>query len=95
MLNLNENEKQTMRKVIETIIYSDGLFAGNYDVENGSSDFMYGILSLLEYLAYSVDADLGNEVEDIFAENMLKIEKTLDKPNEIWYNKYVIKREKR
>lgn len=77
MLNLNENEKQTIRKVIETIIYGDGLFAGNYDVENGNSDFMYGISSLLEYLAYSVDADLGNEVEDIFAENMLKSEKVL------------------
>lgn len=80
MLNLNENEKQTMRKVIETIIQRDGLFAGNYDAENGNSDFMYGISSLLEYLAYSVDADLGNEVEDIFAENMLKSEKSLDKP---------------
>ena len=80
MLNLNENEKQTMRKVIETIIQSNGLFAGNYDAENGNSDFMYGISSLLEYLAYSVDADLGNEVEDIFGENMLKSEKSLDKP---------------
>lgn len=75
MLNLNENEKQTMRKVIETIIQRDGLFAGNYDAENGNSDFMYGISSLLEYLAYSVDTDFGNEVEDIFAENMLKSEK--------------------
>lgn len=80
MLNLNENEKQTMQKVIETIIQSDGLFAGNYDAENGNSDFMYGISSLLEYLAYAVDADLGNEVEDIFVENMLKSEKSLDKP---------------
>ena len=77
MLNLNENEKQTIRKVIETIIQSDGLFAGNYDAKNGNSDFMYGISSLLEYLAYAVDADLGNEVEDIFAENMLKSEKVL------------------
>lgn len=80
MLNLNENEKQTIRKVIETIIQSDGLFAGSYDAENGNSDFMYGISSLLEYLAYAVDADLGNEVEDIFTENMLKSEKSLDKP---------------
>lgn len=80
MLNLNENERQTIRKVIETIIQSNGLFAGNYDAENGNSDFMYGISSLLEYLAYSVDVDLGNEVEDIFTENMLKSEKSLDKP---------------
>ena len=80
MLNLNENEKQTMRNIIETIMQNGGLFAGNYDAVNGSPEFMYGISSLLEYLAYSVDADLGNEVEDIFAENMLKSEKSLDKP---------------
>lgn len=79
MLNLNENEKQTMRKVIETIMQNDGLFAGNYDAVNGNPEFMYGISSLLEYLAYSVDENLGNEVEDIFVKNMIKSKKSLDK----------------
>ena len=75
MLNLNENEKQTMRNVIETIMQNGGLFAGNYDAVNGSSEFMYGISSLLEYLGYAVDENFGNKVEDAFVKNMLKSEK--------------------
>lgn len=74
MLNLNKNEKQTIRKVIETIMQNEGLFAGNYDAINGNPEFMYGISSLLEYLAYSVDENFGNEIEDTFIKNMLKSE---------------------
>lgn len=75
MLNLTENEKQTMRKVIETIMQNGGLFAGDYDAVNGNPDFMYGISSLLKYLAYSVDENFGDEVEETFIKNMLKSEK--------------------
>ena len=75
MLNLTENEKQTMQKVIETLIQNGGLFAGNYDAVNGNPEFMYGISTLLEYLAYSVDENFGNKVEEIFIKNMLKSEK--------------------
>ena len=79
MLNLNENEKQTMQNVIKTLMQNGGLFAGNYDAVNGNPEFMYGISSLLEYLAYAVDEDFGNKVEDEFVKNMLKNEKSLDK----------------
>ena len=79
MLNLNENEKQTVRKIIREIMQNGGLFAGNYDAVNGNPEFIYGISSLLEYLAYSVDENLGNEVEELFVKNMIKSEKTLDK----------------
>lgn len=74
MLNLNENEKQMMRKVIETIMQNGGLFAGRYDAVNGKPEFMFGISSLLEYLAHSVDEDFGNKIEDAFMKNMLKSE---------------------
>ena len=84
MLNLNENEKQIMRNVIETIMQNGGLFAGNYDAVNGSSEFMYGISSLLEYLAYAVDENFGNKVEDAFVKNMLKSKKSLDKLLKMW-----------
>ena len=83
MLNLNENEKQTMRNVIETIMQNGGLFAGNYDAVNGNPNFMYGISSLLIYLAYAVDENLGNKVEDAFVKNMLKSEKSIDKSSKV------------
>ena len=75
MLYLNDNEKAVVKKVIETIMQSDGLFAGNYDAANGNPEFMFGISALLEHLAYAVDENFGNEVEDIFVKNMLKSEK--------------------
>lgn len=74
MLNLNENEKQTLRKVIETIMQNGGLLAGRYDAVNGNPEFMFGISTLLEYLAHSVDEDFGNKIKDVFIENMLKSE---------------------
>ena len=76
MLNLNDNEKAVVKKVIETIMQNEGLFAGNYDAVNGNPDFMYGISSLLEYLAYAVDETFGNKIDDAFLKNMLKSEKT-------------------
>ena len=75
MLNLNDNEKAVLKKVIETIIQNEGLFAGNYDAVNGSPEFMFGISSLLEYLAYAVDENFGIKIDDTFIKNMLKSEK--------------------
>ena len=75
MLNLNENEKQIMRNVIETIMQNGGLFAGNYDAVNGNPEFMYGISALLRYLAYAVNENFGNKVENEFVKNMLKSKK--------------------
>ena len=75
MLHLNSNEKMIVKKIIETIMEDNGLFAGNYDAINGNLEFMYGISSLLEYLAYSVDENFGNDVEDVFVKNILKSEK--------------------
>jgi hypothetical protein len=75
MLILNTKEKKIVKKIIEDLMKQNGLFAGNYDAENGNLEFMYGISSLLEYLAYSVDENFGNDVEDVFVKNILKSEK--------------------
>lgn len=72
MLILNDNEKQTIKKVIEYAMEQNGLFAGNYDAVNGKEEFMYGISTLLEYLAFAVDENFGNDVENTFVKNMVK-----------------------
>lgn len=75
MLKLNADEKQIVKKIIEDLMKQNGLFAGNYDTVNGNPEFMYGISTLLEYIAYSIDENFGNDVEDIFVKNMIKSEK--------------------
>lgn len=47
------------------------LFQGNYDTKNGNKDFMYGILTVMEFISYK--ADVGN-FGDVFIKNMIKSE---------------------
>ena len=75
MLILNTEEKKIAKKIVEDLMGQNGLFRGNYDAENGNEHFMYGVSTLLEYIAYSIDENFGNEVESIFLKNMIKSEK--------------------
>ena len=75
MLILNTEEKKIVKRIVEDLMGQNGLFRGNYDAENGNEHFMYGISTLLEYIAYSIDENFGNEVESIFLKNMIKSEK--------------------
>lgn len=77
MLILNKKEKKILKKVVKDLMGQSGLFRGDYDAKNGNEHFMYGISTLLEYIAYSVDENFGNEVENIFIKNMVKSEKKL------------------
>lgn len=53
-----------------------GLFVGKYDATNGSDKFMYGISTVMEYIAYQVGEKEYEKFQDIFLENM---EKSVDK----------------
>lgn len=48
------------------------LFRGEYDAKNGSESFMYGISTVMEYLASLVDDTFCQEVSDTFTHNMAK-----------------------
>ena len=75
MLILNTEEKKIAKKIVKDLMGQNGLFRGDYDAENGNEHFMYGISTLLEYIAYSIDENFGNDVESIFLKNMIKSEK--------------------
>ena len=55
------------------------LFRGEYDAKNGSASFMYGISTVMEYLASCVDDTVCQEVSDIFTYNMAKSQKKVQK----------------
>ena len=71
MVALNKKEKEVVKKIINGMTEC-GLFCGNYDAKNGSSEFMHGIETVMEYLAYLVSDEYGAEFEDIFLENLIK-----------------------
>lgn len=56
------------------------LFRGEYDAKHGEESFMYGIATVMEYLALKVGEDFYQEVSDIFAKNMVK---SLDKAGKL------------
>lgn len=56
-----------------------GLLVGEYDAKNGNKQFMYGISTVMEWIAYCVSEADGDEFSDLFIENMMKSEEKLDR----------------
>ena len=55
------------------------LFRGEYDAKNGSESFMYGIATVMEYLASLVDDTFYQKVSDTFTHNMAKSQEKVQK----------------
>ena len=63
------------------LVYNDmvkcgGLFVGRFDAKNGNKDFMYGISTIMEFIALNADEQTYDEFEKLWLENF---EKSLDK----------------
>lgn len=52
-----------------------GLLVGEYDATNGNEQFMHGISTVMEWIAYRVSDTDGDEFSDLFIKNLLKSEK--------------------
>ena len=74
-MELTREEKQTIQKIIEQMCEC-GLFCGRYDAKNGDKAFMYGISTVMEYLAYLVSEEFGEQIDSEFLENMKKSEES-------------------
>lgn len=55
------------------------MFKGIYDAKRGNKDFMYGISTVMEHIAYTVNDNVGNDFNDIFLKNMITSEKIANK----------------
>ena len=64
------------------IVYDDilnsgvGLFTGNFDSKNGNKNFMYGICTVMEFIAYNASEQDYDDFEEIWYKNFTK---SLDK----------------
>lgn len=60
-----------------------GLLVGEYDATNGNEQFMHGISTVMEWIAYRVSDTDGDAFNDLFIKNLLKSEmKALTKVRE-------------
>lgn len=71
MMQLNDNERETLKKIIEEM-RKCGLFAGKFDAKNGKVNFMYGIETVMEYLTMLVSEEYHDEFEKEFIDNFKK-----------------------
>ena len=60
------------------IVYNDilnrdiGLFLGKFDAKNGKPEFMYGISTLMEFIAYESSEKYYDDFQEIWFENFKK-----------------------
>ena len=71
------NKQEAFKIVLEDLTKCGcGLFVGEFDATNGSEQFMYGISTVMEHLAYKAGKKEYEEFQKTFFENF---EKSVDK----------------
>lgn len=72
-------KQEAYKKVFDDLKKSSPkMFFGTYDGEHGNTSFMYGICTVMEYLAYQADPkteQVYDEFSTEFVKNMTKSEK--------------------
>ena len=63
--------KEEIRKLVSKMMECP-MFRGEYDAKHGNESFMYGIATVIEYLASLADDTFYQEVSDAFTHNMVK-----------------------
>ena len=65
-------EKAEIYKTVLKDLAECPMFLGIYDAKNGSEQFMYGISTVMEFIAYNCGEEIYDEFEKIFLENLQK-----------------------
>lgn len=65
-----QEARDFIKNVIEAFEKTSSMFVGVYDKVNGSDEFMYGIMTVMCSLAYTVSEDYGEEFSNKFIKNM-------------------------
>lgn len=68
----NENEEDKVARVVFDKLCKCSLFRGRYDAKHGSKDFMDGIGTVMEALAFMVSEECGENFADTFITNLIK-----------------------
>ena len=71
-------DKEEIRQLVLAMMECP-MFRGEYDAKHGNESFMYGISTVMEYLAARVDDAFYQEVSDTFVHNMVKSQKKVFK----------------
>lgn len=69
-----DNTLQNAYKLVYDDIVNSGvgLFTGNFDSKNGNKNFMYGICTVMEFIAYNASEQDWKDFEEIWFKNFIK-----------------------
>lgn len=77
MRELTKHERETLENIFAELRKCD-LFIGKYDAKNGNEQYMYGVSTVMECLAYMISEKNGDNFSKEFIENMLTSEEKAD-----------------
>lgn len=52
-----------------------GLLVGKYDAKNGNEKYMFGVDTVMEWIAYKVSEAQGDDFSELFTKNMIESQK--------------------
>ena len=70
-------DKKEAYQIVLNDLLECGMFRGRYDATHGSQQFMLGIATVVEFVAFGCDK--LEEVSDTFIQNMIRSEKAVGK----------------
>ena len=70
--------KEEIRQLVSKMMECP-MFRGEYDAKHGNESFMYGIATVIEYLASLADDTFCQEISDTFNHNMVKSQEKIHK----------------
>lgn len=67
---------EMIKDLVEEMSECD-LFIGKYDSKHGNKRYMNGIYTVMEYLAYKVSEEYGDNFSDMFIKNLVDSERKI------------------
>ena len=65
--NLAEASRIVLNQLLEY-----NMFKGAYDARNGKPEFIYGIQTVIENIAYNIDEETGDKISDMITRNIVE-----------------------
>lgn len=69
---MGKNQKAYQIVLKDMMLNGPDMFKGVYDARNGNDSFMYGIQTVMEYIASSIDENSHQIFSDMFTRNMVE-----------------------
>jgi hypothetical protein len=73
VMKMNKTIQDAYRIVLNDMMNSGcGLLVGEYDARNGDISYISGVSTVMEWIAYKVSEETGDDFSTLFTKNVIK-----------------------